>query len=232
MASSTLPRGRRGKVSERSRASQMVAMFPCEQYGPLAHYPMLPFHGPVWPYWMSCYTGLAASSDSGGSAGQSVSGGTQEDVFALTNALDDAKEALRDSRSDVRDCQRRLQTALASIEQLGEEVKDLRNYQLRYKLSEEELSDLEFENAMLRQKIRDIYQDHALKLHRQKAMEIFAQLGGKPGALALDPRASLCTLAYAAVAQNRKMGKLLRTLQERAQCQQENHAEQLAEARI
>ena len=147
MASSTLTRGRRGKGSERSRASQMVAMFPCEQYGPLAHYPMLPFHGPVWPYWMSCYTGLAASSDSGGSAGQSVSGGTQEDVFALTNALDDAKEALRDSRSDVRDCQRRLQTALASIEQLGEEVKDLRNYQWRYKRSEEEISDLEFENT-------------------------------------------------------------------------------------
>ena len=150
---SSAPRGRQGKAEggglgrARATPSQMSTGSPPRYNGPLAHYQVMPFHG-MWPHWMSCYTGLAVTFDNGSLAGVfDCTHSGSEEVFALSDALDDAKEELSDARSDIRDCQRRLQTALASIEQLGDEVKDLRNYQWRYKHSEEELSDMVFENA-------------------------------------------------------------------------------------
>ena len=82
--------------------------------------------------------------------GTSLSGMVQ--ISALSAQLEDEKESSLDAL-------RRLQRALMSNEQLEEQLTEFKTYQLRYKLSEEELSDLEFENAMLRQKIRDNYQD-------------------------------------------------------------------------
>ena len=86
---------------------------------------------------MSCHTGLAVNFGNGSLARQSVCDCTQEEVDALSDALCNAKEELSDARADVRDCQRRL----------AEEVKDFRNYQWRYKHSEEELSDMVLDNA-------------------------------------------------------------------------------------
>ena len=82
----------------------------------------------------------------------SVGGTSQVQISTLSAQLEDEKESSLDAL-------RRLQRALMSNEQLEEQLTHFKTYQLRYKLSEEELSDLEFENAMLRQKIRDIYQD-------------------------------------------------------------------------
>ena len=62
---------------------------------------------------------------------------------------------------------------------------------------------------MLKQKIREIYQDHRLKGQLSRVKATLGQLGGKVEKLAQDKSVDLRTLAHAALAQHRRLTRLL-----------------------
>ena len=61
----------------------------------------------------------------------------------------------------------------------------------------------------LKQKIREIYQDHRLKGQLSRVKATLGQLGGKVEKLAQDKSVDLRTLAHAALAQHRRLTRLL-----------------------
>jgi hypothetical protein len=130
----------------------------------------------------------------------------QQNFVAATEALDEAREKLTDVHA-------RLDSALLGNADLQDALDmtqvELLGSQRSYRLSKEELWDLEDEHRAVKGKLRATYAAHAEQGRLQHLRAILAQVGGKAGRLATDPAMSLCTVAYSLVAQRRRMSKLL-----------------------
>ena len=130
----------------------------------------------------------------------------QRNFVAATEALDEVREQLIEVRT-------RLDSALLRNGDLQDALDmtqaELLSSRRSYRMSKEELWDLEDEHRAVTDKLRATYAAHAEQGRQQRLRAILAQVGGKAGRLAADPTVSLCTVAYSLVAQRRRMSNLL-----------------------
>jgi hypothetical protein len=88
--------------------------------------------------------------------------------------------------------------------------------QRSYRVSREEVWELEDELRAVVAKLRATYAAHAEQGRQQQLRAILGQVGGKVGRLARDPAVSLCTVAYSLVARLTKLSKLFRSQRARS----------------
>ena len=123
-------------------------------------------------------------------------------TLALDRACDESLDLKKNLECEMMNCE--------YLETLVERSKvALKTYQDLYRHSQEELCDLELVHKELQQKHQQTYKDAANKRNLAQVRAILSEAGGKCHRLAQNRNVGLCTLAHAAVAQNRKLGKLL-----------------------